>query len=40
MGNWVGKEWFDNEEKDKIDDNSSVIVADFDPRSPSNGILR
>lgn len=39
MGNWIGKEWLQHE-NEKIVDTSKVVAADFDPRSPSSGILR
>ena len=41
MGNWIDKkEWLNNNEDEDRKKDSKVIVADFDPRSPSNGIVR
>jgi hypothetical protein len=42
MGNWLDKkEWLNNEDDDNgRKKDSKVVVADCDPRSPSNGIVR
>jgi len=43
MGNWIQKEVLENEEEhDEKNEstNSKVVVADCDPRSPTNGIVR
>ena len=46
MGNWIPREILENENDDELDESrgssnsSKVVVADFDPRSPTNGIVR
>ena len=41
MGNWMDKkEWLKDEEDEIVKDSDKVVVAGFDPRSPTNGIVR